>query len=80
MNIFKSIVNSPTVINNVHESSYRVYHILEQVLKMVKRGDCPETIVEVVEYLRGFPEKIDETVKHDTDKYTHEEEDWRRWV
>ena len=42
----------PTVIDKVHESCFRSYHILNHVLKMVERGDSKETIFEVVELLR----------------------------
>ena len=37
----------------VHESIFKSYHILEQVLKLVERGVDKETIKEIVEYLRN---------------------------
>jgi len=45
------IRRQPTTIDKVHESCYRSYHILEQVMKMVERGDSKETIFEVKEML-----------------------------
>ncbi len=50
----KEILEHPTVLNNTHESCYRAYHVLKQVLEMVKRGDSKETIFE-------FLELVDET-------------------
>lgn len=49
------IQRTPTTLNNLHESSFRSYHILEQVLKMVEREDSKETIFEVVELLKQHP-------------------------
>ena len=36
---YKRAWNSPTVYNNVHESIYRSWHILEVVKGMLERGD-----------------------------------------
>lgn len=41
----------PTIINNTHESVYRVYHVLDKVMEMINRGDTKETIIEVVNFL-----------------------------
>ncbi len=52
----QEIANHPTVLSNNHESLYRSYHILKQVMEMVNRGDSKETIAEVVELLNQLPE------------------------
>lgn len=49
----EQIIGFPTTHNNVHESVYRSYHILEYVLLMVERGDSRETIYEMAELLRS---------------------------
>lgn len=46
------IQKTPTTLNNVHESAFRSYHILDQVLTMVERGDSKEMILEVTDMLR----------------------------
>lgn len=51
----KDIQRQPTTLEKVHESCYRSYHILEQVLQMVERVDSKETIFEVVDMLREYP-------------------------
>jgi len=48
----QGIKELPNTINNIHESCFRSYHILSQVLEMIERGDSKETISEIVEYLR----------------------------
>ncbi len=52
MKDLKEIAKFPTVIDNNHESLYRSYQILNQVLNMLERGDSQETILEVVRYLQ----------------------------
>lgn len=42
----------PTIIEGIHESCFRSFHILERVLTMVERDDSKETIFEVVEFLQ----------------------------
>lgn len=49
------IQSIPTTIDNVHESAFRSYHILNQVLKMVDRNDSRDSIFEVVELLKSNP-------------------------
>ena len=51
----KQIQMKPTCLENIHESCFRSYSILEQVLIMVERGDSKETIFEVVEFLKEYP-------------------------
>lgn len=51
MDSLMQIQEMTTVINTVHESCYKSYHILEHVLKMVERGDSKETILEMVQLL-----------------------------
>jgi len=47
----KQIKSMPTVRDNVHESVYRSYQILEKVKEMLLRGDSKETIIETIKYL-----------------------------
>ena len=55
MSKLKTIQAKPTTLENIHESCFRSYDILEQVLIMVERGDTKETIFEVVEFLKCYP-------------------------
>ena len=55
MTKLKTIQAKPTILENIHESCFRSYDILEQVLIMVERDDTKETIFEVVELLKGCP-------------------------
>ena len=51
---FKEIIKLPTVINNNHESVLRSFQILNNVKKMLERGDSNETISDFIneaEYL-----------------------------
>lgn len=48
----KKIQSMPTIIEGIHESCFRSFHILERVLTMVERDDSKETIFEVVEFLQ----------------------------
>jgi fatty acid-binding protein DegV len=47
-----SIKETTTVIDNVHESCYQAYQILELVTEMLKRGDSQKTILLVIEHLK----------------------------
>ena len=51
----KEIQMKPTCLEKIHESCFRSYSILEQVLIMVERGDSKETIFEVVDFLKEYP-------------------------
>lgn len=51
----KHIQKKPTTLDNIHESCFRSYSILEYVLEMVNREDSKETIFQVVELLREYP-------------------------
>lgn len=55
INSLKEIQKMPTCVSAIHESCYRSYHILDQVLNTVERGDSKETIFEMVEFLREYP-------------------------
>jgi hypothetical protein len=56
INRINSIIERPTTYNNVHESIYRSYGILEYVLDMIDRGDSNETIFEIVEFIKKQPQ------------------------
>lgn len=47
----------PTTLDNVYESCYRSYHILERVLEMIERGDSKDSIFELVAFLKEYPAK-----------------------
>ena len=51
----KEIQLKPTYLENIHESCFRSYSILNKVLEMVERGDSKESIIEVVEFLNEYP-------------------------
>jgi hypothetical protein len=55
MRKLKQIQAMPTTLENIHESCFKSYDILKQVLVMVERGDTKETIFEVVEFLQEYP-------------------------
>jgi hypothetical protein len=55
MSKLKGIQKTPTILENIHESCFRSYHILEHVLKMIEREDSKETIFEIVEFLNCYP-------------------------
>ena len=55
MNTLKQIQAMSTTLENIHESCFRSYHILKQVMIMVERGDTKQTIFEVVEFLQEYP-------------------------
>lgn len=59
----KEIKTMPTCVNNIHESVYRSYHILNKVLEMVNRGDSQETINEVVESLKYVEISVEKTTR-----------------
>jgi hypothetical protein len=42
-----------TVLNNLHESLFQSYHLVNLVMEMVNRGDSKETINDVVSFIRG---------------------------
>jgi len=50
--MLEEIRELPTLSNNIHESVFRSYHILNKVLELIERGDSKETILEIVEDLR----------------------------
>lgn len=50
MNI-NEIKQMPTVYENIHESVFRRYHILNLVEAMLKRGDSKETIIELIRHI-----------------------------
>ena len=60
------IDSMPTTIDNIHESCYKSYHLLEYVLVMVNRGDSKETITEVVNHLQSSScdTTMDELIKN----------------
>jgi len=63
----KEIQRMPTVLDKNHESVYRSYHILAQVLNMIKRGDSKETIYEVVDFLNEYPVETQTASKKEND-------------
>lgn len=52
---FKEIIKRPTEIDKNHESLFRSYGILQEVVKMLERGDSNETILSVINYL-SYPQ------------------------
>jgi hypothetical protein len=58
MENLSDIQKMPTSIDKIHESCFRSYNILRQVLVMVERGDSSETIFEVANMLRENPVEV----------------------
>lgn len=56
------IMNMPTVINNVHESAYRSYHILSFVKGLLERGTPPAVVVDLLTQLQNAEPVREETV------------------
>jgi len=48
----------PTVINNVHESSYRSYQLLKKIIEFIERGDSHATMMEFYKFANESYEKI----------------------
>jgi len=59
----KEIQRLPISLENIHESCFRSYHILNQVLEMIGRNDSANTIFEVVEFLKEYPVDTEFTKK-----------------
>ena len=55
---YNKIIESPTVVNNIHESCYRCYHILKLVIEMSGRGDSKETIEDTVSFFMNYKEPV----------------------
>ena len=51
---FNELKEKPTAINNVHQSCYRAFSILQDVKEMIKRKDSVETISEYIEFAESF--------------------------
>ena len=47
----KTIIEIPTMLDNIHQSCFRSSHILLYILDMVQRGDSEETIMDVYYFL-----------------------------
>jgi hypothetical protein len=58
MENLSDIQKMPTSIDKIHESCFRSYHILRQVLVMAERGDSSETIFQVANLLRENPVEV----------------------
>ena len=77
----KEIIAMPRVLQNIHESSFRSYHILEHILEMVNRGDSKKTILDMATFLHHhnkpemitFPEPLNpeekEALKEEWEQY-----------
>lgn len=50
----QEIIDRPVVLDKVHESCYRSYHILEKVLEMIELDVPKETIKELVAFMREY--------------------------
>jgi hypothetical protein len=49
----REIMKKPTIVDNVHESIYRSYDLLEKVKTMLIRGDNQKTILEIIEHIES---------------------------
>ena len=58
----KSIVDAPTTINNVHESMYRSYLILDYIAYLISLEDVPTLAIRTILHdLQDLPHKKVET-------------------
>lgn len=55
MSRLQQIQRMPTSIDNIHESCFRAYSVLDMVLAMVERGDSKQTIFDLVELMKEHP-------------------------
>lgn len=62
----KQILEMPTLRDNIHESCFRSYSVLERVVEMLKRGDSSESVLD-------FIKDVDEMVIENMDKEPFEE-------
>ena len=44
----KRVIETPKVIGSVSQTCYRSYDVLQYVMKMLKRGDSYETILDMI--------------------------------
>jgi len=52
-NKLDNIKNYPTLYDNIHESLFKSYQILQIVKEMIKRWDSIQTIEEIIEFLEN---------------------------
>jgi hypothetical protein len=52
----------PNTLNNIHESCYKSYHVMNLMVEMLERGDSAESILMLVKHF-GSEQHTDETVK-----------------
>lgn len=57
--MIEKILKMPTVIDNKHESLYRVTHVLDHVVKMIIREDSKDSILEMIGFLRYYEKDVD---------------------
>ena len=47
----KRVIETPKVIGSVSQTCYRSYDVLQYVMKMLKRGDSYETILDMIAFM-----------------------------
>ena len=52
----KDIIEQPQTFEKIHESIFRSYHALQYLIEMVERGDSKETIIEIINFIRNYPD------------------------
>jgi hypothetical protein len=60
MNKLLDIMQMPTVIDKIHESPFRSWHILNYVETLLERDTPPDVVLEIVRSLRTAP-KVETT-------------------
>lgn len=55
MNI-RTVAEMPTVRQNVHESLFRSYHLVQLVKEMLQDGVPPKTVLMLIESLESWPD------------------------
>lgn len=51
---YREIAEQSTIIDNTHESLFRVYHILEEAKKLLEMGASNEVVLHIINNLESF--------------------------
>lgn len=57
MSRYVKVGQFPTIIDDIHESEFRSFHVLRLILEMIEREDSKDTIMEVMALLSSYPQK-----------------------
>ena len=66
MNIFDDICQldiQPTTIENVHESCYRSFNVIDILREMLDRKESRKSMIELIKYYKNLPQKEGRRIK-----------------